>query len=54
MRNLNFFRRSAMVSEGSTLALTVGSPSAHRRHSVLKHLTFMLLFLLGSLNVWGE
>ena len=42
-----------MVSEGSTLALTVGSPSAHRRYSALKHLTFMLLFLLGSLNVWG-
>lgn len=53
MRNLNFFRRSAMVSEGSTLALTVGSPSAHRRDWRLKHLTFMLLFLLGSLNVWG-
>ena len=42
-----------MVSEGSTLALTVGSPSAHRRYSALKHLAFMLLFLLGSLNVWG-
>ena len=53
MRNLNFFGRSAMVSEGSTLALTVGSPSAHRRHSALKHLAFMLLFLLGSLNMWG-
>ena len=26
----------------------------HRRYSALKHLAFMLLFLLGSLNVWGE
>ena len=54
MRNLNFFRRSERKSVGTTLALTVGSPSAHRRHSALKHLAFMLLFLLGSLNVWGE
>ena len=37
-----------------TLCLTVGSPSAHRRNSRLKHLAFMLLFLLGSLNVWGD
>ena len=35
------------------MALTVGSPSVHRRYSALKHLAFMLLFLLGSLNVWG-
>ncbi len=54
MRNLNFFRKSERKSVGTTLALTVGSPSAHRRYSALKHLTFMLLFLLGSLNVWGE
>ncbi len=33
--------------------MTVGSPSAHRRYSALKHLAFMLLFLLGSLNVWA-
>ena len=39
---------------GRTLALTVGSPSAHRRGTMLKHYAFMLLFLLGSLNVWGE
>ena len=38
----------------ATLALTVGSPSFDRRYSALKHLAFMLLFLLGSLNVWGE
>ncbi len=53
MRNLNFLRKSERKSVGTTLALTVGSPSAHRRYSALKHLTFMLLFLLGSLNVWG-
>ena len=54
MRNLNFLRKSERKSVGTTLALTVGSPSAHRRYSALKHLTFMLLFLLGSLNVWGD
>ena len=53
MRNLNFLRKSERKSVGTTLALTVGSPSAHRRYSALKHLAFMLLFLLGSLNVWG-
>ena len=37
-----------------TLASTVGSPSAHRRGTMLKHYALMLLFLLGSLNVWGE
>ncbi len=54
MRNLNFLRKSERKSVGTTLALTVGSPSAHRRYSALKHLAFMLLFLLGSLNVWGD
>lgn len=53
MRKLNFLRKSERKSVGTTLALTVGSPSAHRRYSALKHLAFMLLFLLGSLNVWG-
>lgn len=38
----------------ATLALTVGSPSFDRRGTMLKHYAFMLLFLLGSLNVWGE
>lgn len=36
------------------MALTVGSPSFDRRGTMLKHYAFMLLFLLGSLNVWGE
>ena len=53
MRNLNFLRKSERKSVGTTLALTVGSPSFDRRYSALKHLAFMLLFLLGSLNVWG-
>ena len=53
MRNFKFLRKSERKSVGTTLALTVGSPSAHRRYSALKHLAFMLLFLLGSLNVWG-
>ena len=53
MKNFNLLRKSDRKSVGTTLALTVGSPSFDRRYSALKHLTFMLLFLLGSLNVWG-
>ena len=53
MKNLNLFRKSARGSEGSTLASAVVRPSFDRRYSRLKHLAFMLLFLLGSLNVWG-
>ena len=54
MRKIHLLRKSERKSVGTTLALTVGSPSFDRRHSALKHLAFMLLFLLGSLNVWGE
>ena len=54
MKNLNLFRKSARGSEGSTLASAVVRPSFDRRSTVVKHLAFMLLFLLGSLNVWGE
>ena len=54
MKNFNLLRKSERKSVGTTLALTVGSPSFDRRHSALKHLAFMLLFLLGSLNVWGD
>ena len=54
MRNLNFLRKSERKSVGTTLALTVVRPSFDRRHLALKHLAFMLLFLLGSLNVWGD
>lgn len=40
---------------GRTLALTVGSPSVHHRGTVLKHIAFMLLFLVvGVGQVWGE
>ena len=53
MRKIHLLRKSERKSVGTTLALTVGSPSFDRRHSRLKHLAFMLLFLLGSLNVWG-
>ena len=53
MKNLNLFRKSARGSEGSTLASAVVRPSFDRRLTVVKHLAFMLLFLLGSLNVWG-
>ena len=51
MKHLLTFLRHGV---SATLALTVGSPSFDRRYSALKHLAFMLLFLLGSLNVWGE
>ena len=54
MKNLNLFRKSARGSEGSTLASAVVRPSFDCRSTVVKHLAFMLLFLLGSLNVWGE
>ena len=54
MKNFNLLRKSERKSVGTTLALTVGSPSFDRRYSRLKHLAFMLLFLLGSLNVWGD
>lgn len=53
MKNLKLFRKSARGSEGSTLASAVVRPSFDRRSTVVKHLAFMLLFLLGSLNVWG-
>ena len=38
---------------GKTLFSTVVRPSVDRRGTMLKHIAFMLLFLLGSLNVWG-
>lgn len=38
---------------GKTLFSTVVRPSFDRRDWRLKHIAFMLLFLLGSLNVWG-
>ena len=54
MKIFNLLRKSERKSVGTTLALTVGSPSFDRRGTMLKHLAFMLLFLLGSLNVWGD
>ncbi len=51
MKHLKDFLRQDV---GKTLAMTVGSPSVHRRGAMLKLLTFMLLFILGSLNVWGD
>ena len=53
MRKIHLLRKSERKSVGTTLALTVGSPSFDRRGTMLKHYAFMLLFLLGSLNVWG-
>lgn len=53
MKNFNLLRKSERKSVGTTLALTVGSPSFDRRYSALKQLAFMLLFIISSLNVWG-
>ena len=50
MKHLLTFLRHGV---SATLALTVCSPSNRRRGTMLKHYAFMLLFLLGSLNVWG-
>ena len=50
MKHLTTFCRHDV---GRTSALTVCSPSARRRNSMLKHLAFMLLFLVGSINAWG-
>ena len=39
---------------GRTLALTVGSPSAHRRCAMLKPLFLAMLFLIAGIgNAWG-
>ena len=57
MKHLNFLSKSSSRSMGHssmTLALTVGSPSAHRRGTMLKHVAFLLLFLFAGFgNVWG-
>ena len=58
MKHLNFLSKSSSQSCGHssvTLASTVGSPSAHRRGTMLKHVAFLLLFLFsfGVGNVWG-
>lgn len=58
MTNFNFLSKSSGQSMGHssvTLASTVGSPSVHRRGTMLKHVVFLLLFLFsfGVGNVWG-
>ena len=50
MKHLLTFLRHGV---SGTLASTVGSPSFDRRGTMLKHYALMLLFLLGSLNVWA-
>ncbi len=42
------------VSVTSASAAIVGTPSRRRRGLMLKPLALMLLFLLGSVNVWGD
>lgn len=51
MKHLLTFLRHGV---SGTLASTVGSPSGDRRGTMLKHYALMLLFLLGSLNVWAD
>ena len=58
MKHLNFLSKSSSQSCGHnvvTLASTVGSPSAHRRGTLLKLLSVLvLIFTLGIGNVWGS
>ena len=57
MKHLNFL--SSLGSQSGshrvvTLASTVGSPSAHRRGAMLKHVAFLLLFLFAGFGqMWG-
>ena len=55
MKHLNFFSKRQTCSHNVvTLAATVGSPSAHRRGTMLKPLFLAMLFLfVGIGNVWG-
>lgn len=57
MKQLNFLSKSSSLSCGHnvvTLASTVGSPSAHRRGTMLKLLSVLVLILaLGVGNAWG-
>lgn len=58
MKHLNFLSKSGSQSMGLrsvTLALTVGSPSAHRRSTMLKLISILVLILtIGVGNVWGD
>lgn len=58
MTNFNFLSKSSSQSMGLssvTLALTVGSPSAHRRGTMLKLISVLVLILtIGVGNVWGN
>lgn len=57
MKHLNFL--SSLGSQSGshrvvTSAVTVGSPSAHRRGTMLKHVAFLLLFLFAGFGqMWG-
>ena len=57
MKQLNFLSKSSSQScshSSVTLAMTVGSPSAHRRGIMLKLLSVLVLILtLGIGNAWG-
>ena len=58
MKHLNFLSKSGGQSMGLssvTLALTVGSPSAHRRSTMLKLLSVLVLILtIGVGQMWGQ
>ena len=57
MKHLNFLSKSSSQSCGHssvTLASTVGSPSAHRRGTMLKLISvFVLIFTFGIGQMWG-
>ena len=58
MKNLNFLSKSSSRDCGHssvTLALTVGSPSVHRRSTMLRLLSVLVLVLtLGVGQIWGD
>ena len=55
MKNSTFLSTLQQRNVSVTSAATIGSPSFDRRYSALKHLAFMLLFLLAGVGqVWGQ
>ena len=56
MKQLNFLSKSSSQScshSSVTLAMTVGSPSVHRRCALVLPLLFAFAFMLGVGNAWG-
>ena len=58
MKSKNFLSNlcdSGWIGRVTTLNLTVGSPSVHRRHWMKKlYILFIILCSIGVGNMWGE